>query len=78
MSTKKSKAKKKNYNVVISAFATVLVIGAESPEQALQYANDQIHSGDFQIDESSIKEEVAPNEIENARRHADCVSEDEG
>lgn len=69
--------KKKNYNVIVKAYATVLVIGAESEEKALEYASDTLRMGDMQLDEAEIKNEVKNCNLESARRFADVVSEDE-
>lgn len=72
----KSKIKKKHYNVLITGWSTVLVIDAESPEKALEYATNECSFGDFQMDEAKIDEVVDDDSLENARRNADCVAED--
>lgn len=68
---------KKNYNVLITAYSTVLVIGAESKDKAFEYAQNEVSRGDFEIDECRIEEEVKKSELEQARRLANVVAEDE-
>ena len=73
-----AKKKLKNYEVSVSAFATVLVIAAENEEQAIEYATDRVHFGDLQMDEAEVKREIkTAEELECSRRHADIVAEDE-
>ena len=72
----KPKTENKNYEVRIIAFATVLVIAAENEEKALEYATDECSFGDLQMDEARIERVVGDNELENAKRHADCIAED--
>lgn len=70
--------KLKNYEVSVTAFATVLVIAAESEEKALEYATDRVSFGDLQMDEAEVKREIKTDEeLESCRRHADVVAEDE-
>lgn len=73
----KTKTEKKNYTVQIIGWSTVLVIGAESEDKALEYATNECSFGDFQMDEAKIERVVKDDEVENARRHADCVAEDD-
>lgn len=63
----------KNYKVNIIAYATVLVTGASSEEEALEMACDHTSYGDFQHDEASIKEEISENELADSKLHADNV-----
>lgn len=63
----------KNYNILVTAYASVLVIGASSPEEAMQLATDQVSFGDLEMDEASVKEEVSADDLANSLRHADCV-----
>ncbi len=70
--------KLKNYEVTVSAFATVLVIAAENEEKALEYATGRVSFGDLQMDEAEVKREIkTADELEACRRHADVVAEDE-
>lgn len=70
--------KLKNYEVSVTAFATVLVIAAESEEKALEYATDRVSFGDLQMDEANVTREIkTAEELESCRRHADVVAEDE-
>lgn len=64
---------KKNYEVLVTAYARVLVIGAESREQAMEQAQWELHSGDFDFDGASVKSEVADSDVPNAKRHANAV-----
>lgn len=71
-------AKLKNYEVSITAFATVLVLKAESEEKALEYATECMNFGDFQMDEAEVKRELkTAQELDSCRRHADAVSKDD-
>lgn len=72
----KSKIEKKHYEVLITGWSTVLVVSAESEEKALEYATNECSFGDFQMDEAKIKRVVDEDELDNARRNADCVAED--
>jgi hypothetical protein len=47
---------KKLFEVVIEAYAVVLV-EAETEEQALEAASDDVSTGDFEIHESTVKEQ---------------------
>jgi hypothetical protein len=67
---------KKNYEILITGFATVLVVAAESEEKAMEYAINDCRFGNFQMDEASVKRIVPLGELEAARRNADLVSED--
>ena len=70
--------KLKNYEVSVTAFATVLVVSAESEEKALEYATDRVNFGDLKMDEAVVKLEIkTAEELESFRRHADVVVEDE-
>lgn len=73
----KSKTEKKNYTVQIIGWSTVLVVGAESEEKALEYACNECSFGDFQMDEAKIESVVDDDGLENARRNADRVAEDD-
>lgn len=65
----------KNYLIKITAYATVVVVGAESEDKAMQYAIDEISKGDFETDEISVDRELRPGqETENAKRHAQAVA----
>lgn len=53
------------------------MIGAESEGKALEYATNECSFGDFQMDEAKIESVVKDDNLENARRNADCVAEDD-
>lgn len=73
-----AKKKLKNYEVSVTALATVLVINAENEEKALEYATDRVSFGDLLMDEAEVKREIkTAEELERSRRHADVVAEDE-
>lgn len=66
-----------NYEILITASATVLVLEAENKEKALEYATDCIRFGNFQLDEATVKKELkTTEELESCRRNADAVAED--
>jgi hypothetical protein len=68
-------ATKKNYLVKLEVSCNVLVIGAESEEQAHEYATDVASLGDCEVFGSEI-EEVPDAYLDSERRHANAVSED--
>ena len=69
--------KKNNYEVVISAFATVLVIGAKNEEEeAMQFACDGCRMGDMIMDEATIKAKVPNKDLERYRAHEDVILKD--
>lgn len=70
-------AAKKNYEVKVTAYATVLVIAAEDEDKALEYAEDQLNFGNLQMDEMSVVKEVtSKEELDSLRRHADAIAEE--
>lgn len=68
---------KNNYNVNVTAFASVLVIGAESEEQATEYALNRLGLGDMHMDEASVRIVKTDEELAACRRHADAISEED-
>jgi len=69
-------SKNKNYLVQIIAYATVLVVDAESEEKAMEYATDACSMGDLQLDSARVDQEITDDRLENARKHADIVAEE--
>lgn len=65
---------KKNYEVLITAYCTVVVIDAESTEKAMEYARDYISNGDFQVEEIKVKREIPDKDLEDTKRHADAIA----
>lgn len=71
----KSKAAHKSYEVLLTAYATVVVVDAESEEKALEYAEQEVSRGDFEIEAFTIERELTtPQQIEQAKRHANAVA----
>lgn len=66
---------KKNYLVKLEVYCNVLVVGAESEEQAFDYARGEVSLGDCELN-GAESEEVADSELESERRHAQAVSEE--
>lgn len=64
----------KNYEILITAFCTVVVLDAESEEKAMEYARDYISEGDFQVDEVSVKRDIPDKDLESAKKHADAIA----
>lgn len=65
----------KTYSVPITAFCTV-VIEADSEEEAMTVACDNVSMGDFQINEGGpALEIIGEEEIKQEKRHADRVME---
>lgn len=67
---------KKHYKVLITGWSTVLVISAESEEEALEFATDSCNFGDFEMDEARIEQVVDEDEIDDVRSDVNCVAED--
>lgn len=66
----------RTFNVSVTAFATVMVV-AQSEEEAMKLATEEIRFGDFQHDTTEVKGEAkTPEEIASLRRHADKIVED--
>lgn len=68
---------KKHYEVTITASARVLVISAESEEKALEYALDACSEGDMEIEEARVHRVVPEEQLQQARRHANAIAEDD-
>ena len=69
-------SKKQNYEVMIVAYSTVVVVGAKSEEQAIDLALDEVNHSDFEIEAAEVQREIKPEELEHAKELANCVSED--
>ncbi len=69
---------KKNYQILVKAYAVVLVERAESEEKAFEYAQDALSTGDFEVEGMTIESIVKDGaEFQNAKKHADLVAEEE-
>ena len=75
MTTPSPNPVKKNYLVKLELICDVLVIGAESEEQAYDFATNTVMVGDAEINGAETTE-VADSELASERRHAQAVSED--
>lgn len=73
----KTKTKKKNYSLIVTAVCRVVVMGAEDEAHAKEIAQDQLFTGDFEIDECSDVEAVPDEGLESAKRYANEVLEDD-
>ena len=63
-----------NYEILITASATVLVLEAEIEEKALEYATDCVQFGNFRLDEGIVKKELkTTEELESCRRNVDVI-----
>lgn len=71
-----SKTTKRNYEVLVRGYATVVVVGAKDEDQALELARDEITSGDFEIDEMKVEREIRPEDLERSKQFANAVSEE--
>lgn len=67
---------KKNYSVSISAFTTVVVMGAESEEQAGELAWEAIHTQEWNQDDVKVTV-IEDNDLDRARSHADAIAKEE-
>lgn len=71
------KQRKQNYEVSVTAFATVVVKAAASDEQAMEFALDWLDLGDMNMDDTKVKCVLKTDEeLKAALRHADAVAED--
>lgn len=67
--------KLKSYEVLLKAYAVVVVINAEDEEKALEYAEQEVSRGDFEIDDFTIERELkTTQEIERAKSHAHAIA----
>ena len=66
---------KRNWKVTIEAWSTVVVIDANSEQEAIDFALNEISSGDFETGDITV-EELKTNELESAKRHANAVCEE--
>ena len=73
-----AKKKLKDYEVSVTAFASVLVVKAEDESKALKYATETLRFGDLQMDEAHVVRELkTKEEVESCRRNADAVAEED-
>ncbi|HLP07929.1 MAG TPA: hypothetical protein VK178_07170 [Opitutaceae bacterium] len=70
------KTKLKNYEVLVVGYCRVLVVGAEDEAHAREMAQSEVDSGDLEIDELKIEDEVAASHLATARNHADVIADD--
>lgn len=69
------KSKLRSYEVLLKAYAIVVVVDAESEDAALEYAEQEVSRGDFEIEEFTIERELTtPKQVEQAKRHANAVA----
>ena len=69
-------SKKQNYEVMIVAYSTVVVVGAKTKQQAIDFALDQVNHSDFEIETAEVQRTIKPEDLEHAKELANCVSED--
>lgn len=73
-----SEPTKKNYKVLVTAYARVLVIGAKSEKEAMGWATDEVSFGSLDHNETSIEGEVhGPERLALARKFAHVVVDEE-
>lgn len=65
----------KSYEVIVKASTAVFVADAESEEQAIQFARDELSLFDFDDVEAEATELTDNDDIERSRRHANVRSE---
>lgn len=64
----------KNFQVLIKAYAAVVVIEAENEEKAVELALEDVSFGDFEMDEAVVEREIkTEQELASAKRHAQHV-----
>jgi len=65
----------KNYQILITAYTTIVVLGAEDEENAMTRAINEANFGDFKMDDASVEKEItSENDLERCIRHCDAVS----
>lgn len=67
----------KNYEVLVTASAVVLVVGAKDAKQAMTFATFEAQRGTMQVTEAEIRKIVPAEDLSIARRLADFVSEED-
>lgn len=66
----------KNYEVMITAYAVVVVLEAENEEQACEYAQESINKGEFEVESVAVERELkTKRQVESAKRHAQAIAE---
>ena len=68
-------SKKHNYEVVIVAYSTVVVVGAKTKKEALDFALCEVNHSDFEIETAEVQRTIKPEDLEHAKEIANCVSE---
>lgn len=63
----------KNYAVMVTAWASVVVLDAESEQDAIERATDGLTFGKFMLNEAKIEKIIPDTELERAKRHAEHV-----
>lgn len=53
----------------------MVVVGAESEEQAIEFAINEVNSVDFEIDETEVMRQITSKDLAHAKELANCVSE---
>lgn len=66
----------KNYEVLVTATAVVLVVGAKSAKEAMMFATLEAQRGAMQVTEAEIRKIVPARDLPIARGQADFVSEE--
>ena len=69
-------SKKQNYEVMIVAYSTVVVVGAKNKQQAIDFALDEVNHSDFEIETAEVQRTIKTEDLEHAKELANCVSED--
>ena len=64
----------KTYEVVFTGMFVVVVEDAPNEDTALEWANNEVFMGSFDIDGSEIREIVTEEDLESSKRHAHAVS----
>lgn len=64
---------KKHYEVLLKAWAVVLVTDAEDEESAIEAAEEQVSKGDFEVEEWRLEKEVRNQELPSAKRRANRI-----
>lgn len=68
----------KNFEVIVTAYSTVIVVNAKDESEAMELAMDAVSTGDFDVEDARVEREIKdPSQLERAKKHANCVADDD-
>lgn len=67
----------RNYEVLVTATAVVLVVGAKNAQEAMMFATLEAQRGPMTVTEAEIRKVIPAKDLSIARGLADFVSEED-